>query len=115
MLTLVKTMWFATLLLLITASSMASSAKILPNATLFLPSVIEKAKVNFNILNVDQVIDHTTHYLQTLDQTKSIVYHVLSGASLTWGTIYHFLLFKKVWNNGGFNKPINVMTGITCT
>lgn len=73
------------------------------------------ANVTMNGLKVDEVNNETTHYLSSLDRTKSILYHALSGASLAWGTIYRFLLFKQVWNNGGFKKPINVMTGITCT
>ena len=63
-------------------------------------------------LLVDEVEEEMTHYLLNLSQTESIVFQTVVGANLISGSLFGFLLFKGVWNDGGFSKPINVMTGI---
>ena len=61
-------------------------------------------------LEIKHLEDETLHNLLNLTKTQSIIFQTLIGVNFVSGNFYHYLLFKLVWNDGRFQKPINIMT-----
>ena len=97
---------YAGLLLLLLIS--AARTDISLNQTLFLP--IKTPNFTPIELRINQLEDETLHNLLNLTKTQSIIFQTLIGVNFVSGNLYRYLLFKQVWNDGRFQKPINIMT-----
>ena len=86
----------------------AMPAKINQKETLFLNLSQNSA---FKLLP-QEVDDQTTHHFLHLSQIESAILLVVIAFSFALGNIYRFLLLKQIWDENGFRKPINIMTGI---
>ena len=90
----------------------ATSAKINQSETLYLSFFWSLSQNSASQLVVDEVVNHTTHNLLYLSLKESVILLTVTLISLIIGNLFRFLLFKKVCDDNGFKKPINVMTGI---
>ena len=102
----------AFLALLIMATPFSSAAKIHANETFKLPIITFDASstVNFTLTVVD-VDPEVSHNLLLLTQSESTIFLSVVGTSFVLGNMFRFLLLKQIWSDGGFLKPINIMTG----
>ena len=91
---------------------MTFCANLHPNETLrFQIDIPEKNATPFKLL-VDEVEHEMIHNMLTLTGTQDLIFQAVMAANFLAGTLYRCLLFKQVWQDGRFNKPINIMTGI---
>ena len=100
------------MLLLVFLTPTTFCANLHPNETLrFQIDIPEKNATPFKLL-VDEVEHEMIHNMLTLTGTQDLIFQAVMAANFLAGTLYRCLLFKQVWQDGRFNKPINIMTGI---